>query len=98
MGGINTDDAVLALYCGDPHGRSDQIIDAACAGTNNAVVILGSLDPTHMLNVDLNDQIWYIPGVIAEVWHAAGAKGVGSARLFRPRILRTDIINVRRKE
>ncbi|WP_235580877.1 metallophosphoesterase [Pseudorhodoferax sp. Leaf265] len=53
------------LYCGDPHGRFDHIIEAALRTNASAVVLLGDLEPKRALHEDLDpirERVWWIPG------------------------------------
>ncbi len=55
------------FFCGDPHGRFDQINEAARLYEPDAMVILGDLQPPAPLQVVLAEalahtDIWWIPG------------------------------------
>lgn len=53
------------LYCGDPHGAFDHIVDAAQRTDASAVVLLGDLEPERPLDEELQpilDRVWWIPG------------------------------------
>jgi predicted phosphodiesterase len=53
------------LYCGDPHGSFDHIVEAALHADASAVVLLGDLEPRRPLHMELQpirDRVWWIPG------------------------------------
>lgn len=56
------------LYCGDPHGRFQHIIEAAGRTRASAVVLLGDLEPERPLDEELAPlvecglPVFYIPG------------------------------------
>lgn len=53
------------LYCGDPHGSFDHIVEAALRTDASAVVLLGDLEPRRPLHEELQrirDRVWWIPG------------------------------------
>ena len=53
------------LYCGDPHGSFNHIIEAAAQTDASAVLLLGDLEPTRPLHEELKpilDLVWWIPG------------------------------------
>lgn len=53
------------LYCGDPHGSFNHIIEAAAQTGASAVLLLGDMEPTRPLHEELEpilDLVWWIPG------------------------------------
>jgi predicted phosphodiesterase len=53
------------LYCGDPHGSFEHIVDAAQRTDASAVVLLGDVEPARPLHEELQpilDRVWSIPG------------------------------------
>ena len=56
------------LYCGDPHGKFQHIIDAAGETGAVAVVLLGDMEPARALQIELAPllerkvPVWWIPG------------------------------------
>lgn len=53
------------LYCGDPHGSFNHIVDAANRTDASAVVLLGDLEPARPLHQEFQpilDRVWWIPG------------------------------------
>lgn len=53
------------LYCGDPHGSFDHIVEAALQADASAVVLLGDMEPKRPLHEELlpiRDRVWWIPG------------------------------------
>jgi hypothetical protein len=53
------------LFCGDPHGRFDHIMQAAQLLKPMAVVLLGDLEPQRPLHVELGairDRVWFVHG------------------------------------
>lgn len=68
------------LFCGDPHGQWQHIIDAALQTHARAVILLGDLEPARPLHIELAEiweRVWYIhgnhdtdrPENFANVWH-----------------------------
>lgn len=68
------------LFCGDPHGQWQHIIDAAQHTQARAVILLGDLEPARPLHIELAaiwERVWYIHGnhdtdsaeTFAHVWH-----------------------------
>ena len=68
------------LFCGDPHGQWQHIIDAALHTQARAVILLGDLEPARPLHMELQaiwDRVWFIhgnhdtdhTGNFANVWH-----------------------------
>ena len=68
------------LFCGDPHGQWQHIIDAAEQTRARAVILLGDLEPARPLQIELAaiwDRTWFIHGNhdtdshanFANVWH-----------------------------
>ena len=68
------------LFCGDPHGQWQHIIDAAEHTHARAVILLGDLEPARPLHIELQaiwDRVWFIHGnhdtdntdTFANVWH-----------------------------
>jgi predicted phosphodiesterase len=68
------------LFCGDPHGQWQHIIDAALQSDARAVILLGDLEPARPLHIELaaiRERVWYIhgnhdtdhEGNFANVWH-----------------------------
>jgi predicted phosphodiesterase len=75
------------LFCGDPHGQWQHIIDAALNTNARAVTLLGDLEPSRPLHRELEsiwERVWFIHGnhdtdhadIFANVWHSelAGRK------------------------
>jgi len=69
------------LFCGDPHGQWQHIIDAALQTDARAVILLGDLEPARPLHIELaaiRDRVWYIHGNhdtdheanFVNVWHS----------------------------
>jgi hypothetical protein len=69
------------LFCGDPHGQWQHIIDAALQTDARAVILLGDLEPARPLHIELaaiRERVWYIHGNhdtdhadnFAHVWHS----------------------------
>ena len=69
------------LFCGDPHGQWQHIIDAALNSNARAVILLGDLEPTRPLHMALEaiwERVWFIHGNhdtdhadnFANVWHS----------------------------
>jgi predicted phosphodiesterase len=69
------------LFCGDPHGQWQHIIDAALQTAARAVILLGDLEPARPLHIELaaiRERVWYIhgnhdtdhEGNFAHVWHS----------------------------
>jgi predicted phosphodiesterase len=69
------------LFCGDPHGQWQHIIDAALQTDARAVILLGDLEPARPLHIELaaiRERVWYIhgnhdtdhEGNFAHVWHS----------------------------
>jgi predicted phosphodiesterase len=53
------------LFCGDPHGQWQHIIDAALQTDARAVILLGDLEPARPLHIELaaiRERVWYIHG------------------------------------
>lgn len=53
------------LFCGDPHGRFDHIIEAGRSAPTVPLVLLGDLDPKRALHDELGEvlqQTWFIHG------------------------------------
>jgi predicted phosphodiesterase len=56
------------LFCGDPHGRFQHIIDACDRCKASAVILLGDLEPQRPLDLELASlvereiPVWYIHG------------------------------------
>lgn len=53
------------LFCGDPHGSFDLILQAAQRFKPTAVILLGDLEPVRPLHVELEairDRLWFIHG------------------------------------
>jgi predicted phosphodiesterase len=53
------------LFCGDPHGQWQHIIDAALETQASAVILLGDLEPARPLHIELEpilDLVWFIHG------------------------------------
>ncbi len=53
------------LFCGDPHGSFDHIIEAARRLDPMAVVLLGDLQPQRPLHVELaeiSEKVWFVHG------------------------------------
>lgn len=53
------------LYCGDPHGSFDHIIEAAESRGASAIVLLGDMEPALPLHEELKhvlDRVYWIPG------------------------------------
>jgi hypothetical protein len=53
------------LFCGDPHGQWQHIIDAALQTDARAVILLGDLEPARPLHTELaaiRERVWYIHG------------------------------------
>jgi predicted phosphodiesterase len=70
------------LFCGDPHGQWQHIIDAALQINARAVILLGDLEPAQALHLELapiEDRVWFIhgnhdtdrPNIFNNVWHSA---------------------------
>ena len=68
------------LFCGDPHGQWQHIIDAALQTDARAVILLGDLEPARPLHIELEaiwERVWFIHGNhdtdhannFANVWH-----------------------------
>ena len=68
------------LFCGDPHGQWQHIIDAALQTRVRAVILLGDLEPARPLHIELEaiwERVWFIHGNhdtdhadnFANVWH-----------------------------
>jgi predicted phosphodiesterase len=68
------------LFCGDPHGQWQHIIDAALQTHARAVILLGDLEPARPLHIELEaiwERVWFIHGNhdtdhadnFANVWH-----------------------------
>lgn len=68
------------LFCGDPHGQWQHIIEAALQTDARAVILLGDLEPARPLPLELSpifDRVWFIHGnndtnnqsIFAHVWH-----------------------------
>ncbi len=68
------------LFCGDPHGQWQHIIDAALQTQARAVILLGDLEPAQPLHIELQaiwERVWFIHGNhdtdhanhFANVWH-----------------------------
>jgi predicted phosphodiesterase len=68
------------LFCGDPHGQWQHIIDAALQTHAHAVILLGDLEPARPLHIELEaiwERVWFIHGNhdtdhadnFANVWH-----------------------------
>lgn len=69
------------LFCGDPHGQWQHIIDAALQTQARAVILLGDLEPARPLHIELaaiRERVWFIhgnhdtdhPENFANVWHS----------------------------
>ncbi len=69
------------LFCGDPHGQWQHIIEAALRTRARAVILLGDLEPARPLHIELEsiwDRVWFIhgnhdtdhPSHFANVWHS----------------------------
>jgi predicted phosphodiesterase len=69
------------LFCGDPHGQWQHIIDAALQTNARAVILLGDLEPARPLHIELaaiRERVWYIHGNhdtehadnFANIWHS----------------------------
>jgi Calcineurin-like phosphoesterase len=69
------------LFCGDPHGQWQHIIDAALQTQARAVILLGDLEPARPLHIELEavrERVWFIHGNhdtdhaanFANVWHS----------------------------
>ena len=69
------------LFCGDPHGQWQHIIDAALHTQARAVILLGDLEPARPLHIELaaiRERVWFIhgnhdtdhEGNFANVWHS----------------------------
>lgn len=55
----------MFLFCGDPHGSFDQILDAADAHPHAQIILLGDMEPDRPLSVVLASvwgRTWWIPG------------------------------------
>lgn len=53
------------LFCGDPHGQWQHIIDAALDTNARAVILLGDLEPARPLHLELEaiwERVWFIHG------------------------------------
>jgi len=53
------------LFCGDPHGQWQHIIDAALQTQARAVILLGDLEPARPLHIELApimERLWFIHG------------------------------------
>jgi predicted phosphodiesterase len=53
------------IFCGDPHGEWQHIIDAALQTHARAVILLGDLEPARPLHIELKaiwDRVWFIHG------------------------------------
>lgn len=72
------------LFCGDPHGQWQHIVDAAEQTRARAVILLGDLEPARPLHIELAaiwERVWFIHGNhdtdhadnFANVWHSAAA-------------------------
>ena len=68
------------LFCGDPHGQWQHIVDAARQTQARAVILLGDLEPARPLHIELAtiwERVWFIhgnhdtdhPENFANVWH-----------------------------
>ncbi len=68
------------LFCGDPHGQWQHIIDAALQTHARAVILLGDLEPARPLHIELEaiwERVWFIHGNhdtdhadnFGNVWH-----------------------------
>ena len=68
------------LFCGDPHGQWQHIIDAAEQTHARAVILLGDLEPAQPLHIELEtiwERVWFIhgnhdtdhAGNFGNVWH-----------------------------
>ena len=68
------------LFCGDPHGQWQHIVDAALQTKARAVILLGDLEPARPLHIELAaiwERVWFIhgnhdtddPENFANVWH-----------------------------
>lgn len=71
------------LYCGDPHGSFDHIIEAAVQRNASAVVLLGDLEPKRPLHEELDPilkRVWWIPGNhdadSDDLWIRVGSSGL----------------------
>lgn len=59
---------MTVLYCGDPHGQFDQIVDAWNRTTAAAVILLGDMEPQRALDLELaalvgrGVPVWYVHG------------------------------------
>ena len=53
------------LFCGDPHGQWQHIIDAALDADARSVILLGDLEPARPLHIELAaiwERVWFIHG------------------------------------
>lgn len=81
------------LYCGDPHGAFSRIIDAAQRTNASAVVLLGDLEPTRPLELELGPLLqrgvptWFIHGNhdtdSDDVWHRVWGSKVVDRNIHR---------------
>lgn len=68
------------MFCGDPHGQWQHIIDAALQANARTVILLGDLEPARPLHIELQaiwERVWFIhgnhdtdhAGNFGNVWH-----------------------------
>ena len=76
------------LYCGDPHGRFDHILQAAADEKPVAVILLGDMEPGRLLDEELApilDKVWFIHGNhdtdSNEHWERVWASGLAGRSL-----------------
>ncbi|WP_096697648.1 metallophosphoesterase [Polaromonas sp. AER18D-145] len=57
--------ADIMLFCGDPHGKFDHILQAAGDLRASAVILLGDMEsgqPLHEAMASIDDKLWFIHG------------------------------------
>jgi hypothetical protein len=91
------------LFCGDPHGQWQHIIDAAMDTNARAVILLGDLEPARPLHIELVaiwERVWFIHGNhdtgnadnFANVWHSELADRADAIAFGRPYIANPDLV------